>query len=236
MAKSNLSSDNLIDCPSDQLPANFVGAALYVEGGNPIHALIIIKHEATGVFEMFHYDGGTTVEFIQPGVLAPSFCGSLLHIVDEELIPTFITHCRIIKDEAKPRYGYFYNQGSLYDAEGKFISPNDMPEYMSCVGFCINVIQQYLSDESFFKYSDWDETTIGKDEGYIEQWIAKVKKHNPTVDEKLLREGLRRIFPLEYLTGAFSDELPVTKVFTDEESPKLKSIIEQRLKPASKVA
>jgi hypothetical protein len=214
---------------SDQLPDNLVGAAVMLKDGNVKHAGLFIRYN--GISKLFHFTGKEVlIESVNDTDL---YFHKELKFINPSLTPAFLSHCEIVLKEAKPKFGYFY-AGSMYDAEGKFINAGDLPEYMTCVGFCLNFIKYFLVDEDFFHYIDWDSSNledeeIGEGEGYIEWFLEeKVKSHYPDINIEAFKENMRRILPVEYISGGYSETLPVRKQFTDIVSSKLKTILTQR--------
>ena len=208
-------------CTSEDLPDNAIGAAVYInDKGDVQHAGIFIRHK--GENKLFHYTG------VQ--VKIDSFDGRRLYIYKglENFIPpitnSIMMHFEVIQKEAKPEYGYFY-VGSMYNESGDFVSLGDMPEYMTCVGFCLNCIKYLLQGEDLFEYQDWDESSLKgvleTEPEYVTDFIKEVREAIPNIKIEDFKKGLRRIWPLEYITGAFSDSIPVRKPFTDDYSPQV---------------
>lgn len=222
--------ESLFRSNSDHLPDNLVGAAVMLKEGNVKHAGLFIRYN--GVSKLFHFTGKEIlIESVNDTDL---YFHKELKFITPSLTPAFLSHCEIVLKEAKPKYGYFY-AGSMYDAEGRFINNGDLPEYMTCVGFCLNFIKYFLVDEDFFHYLDWDSNLIedeelGEGEGFIEWFLEeKVKKHYPDINIAAFKENMRRILPIEYISGGYSEKIPVRKKFTDEISPKLKDILSKKV-------
>jgi hypothetical protein len=201
--------DNIISCEADDLPENMVGAAIVNNPDGTQHAAIFIRYNSES--KLFHFTGKSVMiqDFFNPDEI---YFHKIFDIIDPILLPAFLAQCELILEKAQPRFGYFY-EGALYDQAGDFISPTTSPEYMTCVGFCLNVIKGFLSDQDYFSYIDWDSSTL--DETYVEQFLERVKQENPDIEINDFKANLRRILPLEYLSGAFSSEIPVTKTFID---------------------
>lgn len=201
--------DNIISCEANDLPENMIGAAIMTNPDSTQHAAIFIRYN--GESKLFHFTGKTVMiqDFFNPDEL---YFHKSLDVIDPILLPAFLAQCELVLEKAQPQFGYFYN-GALYDSNGDFISPSSLPEYMTCVGFCLNVIKGFLSDQDYFNYLDWDISTL--DETYAEKFLEKVQQDNQGVSINEFKANLRRILPIEYLSGAFSSEIPVTKTFTD---------------------
>jgi hypothetical protein len=148
-----------------------------------------------------------------------------LDFIDPILLPAFLAQCELILEKAQPKFGYFY-EGALYNEAGEFLSPSTLPEYMTCVGFCLNVIKGFLSDQDYFNYGEWDVKTL--DETYAEKFLEKVKLDHPSINIDDFKANLRRILPIEYLSGAFSDNLPVSKGFIDSIVIDVQNVLESK--------
>lgn len=154
--------------------------------------------------------------------------------ISEKLVWAFFNHCRVIAKEANPKYGVFYD-GSYYDIHGKFSSPNNMPEIMTCVGFCSNVIVGFLDSEEYIVTSDWVSKNNAKVDAYFEEFITEFIVSNPKVDIALIRANLRRIKPSQYLASAYVEEIPVKKIDIDGFIEVLEDVLLSKIKfPASK--
>lgn len=221
MASIRQLDENIKWCHKEDLPANLVGAAVLVYQDRVTHAGIFIRYNGTN--KIFHFNGqDIELEDVYEGEL---YFYKQLAFINPALAPSFLSHCEIVKENANPRYGYFYT-GSMYDGAGKFLSPGEMPEYMTCVGFCLNFLKFFMGGAEFFYFRDWTSKDLGKDEKFVEWFIDKhVKPFYPDIDIRLFNEGIRRIYPIEYITGAFSDALPVLKSFTDQYMGRIQAAI-----------
>ncbi|RYE27482.1 MAG: hypothetical protein EOP45_01040 [Sphingobacteriaceae bacterium] len=210
MIKSTEIEQSIVNCYASELPDNMIGAAILINSDQSQHAAIFIRYK--GDSQIFHFDGATVI--IEDVSGFENYHFKALNFIEPILLPAFFTQCELILEKAQPQFGYFY-EGALYNSNGDFISPSSSPEYMTCVGFCLNVIKGFLSDEDFFQYDDWDEKTLTGKMEYVEDFLKKVKESHPAIKLDDFRVNLRRILPVEYVAGAFSKSLPVTKSFTD---------------------
>ena len=200
----------IVKCATEELPENVIGAAVLVESNKVPHAGIFVRYN--GDSKLFH--------FTSEEVLLEDFNDTEIYFFKEfpfikpALTPAFLAHCQIVMKEARPKFGYFY-VGAEYDEHGKFRSPGDFPEYMTCVGFCLNFLKFFTDGIDLFEIGDWDESKMKRSEEYIAKFLNDVQKDNPEIDINSFRKGLRRVWPLEYFSGTFSGTLPVTKAFVD---------------------
>ena len=213
-----------------ELAEDMVAAAIYVEGGEPSHSALVIRHN--NETRVFHYFGSVLLELGADALSEGRFIFiKELNFIPSFLVPSFIAHCELIAKEARPQYGFFYDPKSFYDDSGKFQNPGDFPEYMTCVGFCLTVIQSYLVNEEFLKYDDWDHTTYDLDPVRMAYQMVEIQRNYPHLKPEDLMDAVRRILPIEYFGGAYSEKRPVRKTFTDDLSIKL--IAEIALRAAS---
>jgi hypothetical protein len=200
----------IVKCNTSDLPDNIIGAAVLIEHSKIPHAGLFIRYN--GESKLFHFDGEK--------VLLEDFKDEEIYFFKElpylksALTASFLAHCQVVLKEAKPVFGYFYI-GALYDEQGKFRNPGDLPEYMTCVGFCLNFLRYFADGVDLFEIDDWKSMDIKKKDEYVTEFIEKVKIQHPNVDIEDFKKGIRRIWPAEYFTGAFSETLPVKKEFID---------------------
>jgi hypothetical protein len=214
------SNFTLKKCNSENLPDNVIGAAVLVENDAVPHAGIIIRYN--GVSKLFHFDGQK--------VLLEEFNDYELYFFNEfpfintSLAPAFLAHCEIVLKEARPTFGFFYI-GSQYDSQGKFRSPGDLPEYMTCVGFCLSFLKYFHEGKDLFNFNEWNVSSLDRGEEYINKFIEKVKKQHPEINIEDFEKGIRRIWPAEYYAGTYSPNIPVGKAFIDTIVDELKIML-----------
>lgn len=200
----------IFQCNTDNLPDNIVGAAVLVESSKVQHAGIFVRYN--GDSKLFH--------FTSEDVLLEDFNDKDIYFFREfsfikpALTPAFLAHCQIVMQEARPKFGYFY-VGAEYNEQGKFRSPGDLPEYMTCVGFCLNFLKYFTDGVDIFDIDDYTSSDLKRTDEYIARFLKKVQEENPSLDMDAFRKGLRRIWPAEYFSGTFSISLPVRKAFVD---------------------
>lgn len=195
----------LLICDGKMPTKHFVGV------GVEINALGITRHVGLVFFcddgyFLFHFNG-SDVE-IEEEPLGWYF--KKLDFINSEFCNQFFGHCKKIKDIAKPVNGYFY-PGSYYSSDGVYCTNLGLPEYMSCVGFCINVVKGFIEADEYFHYQDWTNLNGEFDKKYISDFIEKYKKIRPDMNEELISNNIRRITPPEYLASAYLEELPIRR-------------------------
>lgn len=167
------------------------------ESKEPFHAALIIKYNSN-LFE-FHY----TSKSIEFDSINNDYFHKITKTIHQAEIPAFIAYCKSIKKNAKPIYGYFYG-GEYYDNNGNHFSEKTTGERMTCVGFCLNVLKGFL-EKDYIKYADWDSSSHNN-EDYLEKYA---EKHELDIND--IQESHRRISPIEILTSAFFNNIPISK-------------------------
>lgn len=183
---------------------DFVGIGVLNEGEIATHSALIIKHRAE-VYE-FHYTGRE----ILLEQLNMNFYHKIILVIPSFEIPALLKMAQNVHKYAKPNYGCFYS-GEFYDADGNHFS-NINGQYMTCVGFCLNVLKGFLL-EDYLKYEDWDNTTADGFLGHADYFSFFIQRHG--LDPEEFSTSLRRITPLEILTSAFFSDLPIRKTIID---------------------
>ena len=182
-----------------------------IENGEVSHSGLFIRYLATNHF--FHFDSKKVLLIEIP--IGIDYCFfKQLDFIPDELIPSIYNYFKIVEKTANPTYGYFYT-GSFYDSSSyEFIDEHSMPEIMSCVGFCLNVLKTILRQNDFIKYIDWHFHN-GITEDDVLRYFEKSVKNFPNIDLAEFTKHVRRILPIEYYTAGFSHTIPVEKSFTD---------------------
>ncbi|MFC3562153.1 hypothetical protein [Pedobacter jamesrossensis] len=201
---------------------NFVAISVTVNDlGQAHHSALIIRYN--GINYYYHFDKHDV--HLKPFELklADKVFHKRLEIIDERLIASFLNHCKIIAKTAKPQYGYFYG-GSFYE-NGVYHTDKNLPQLMTCVGFCINVLTGFVEEKNYLEYSDWQVVT-NKAEKWFNDFVVELKKKFPKVDVEELRKDFRRIKPSELISSAYFNKLPIRKVQTDS----VKVIVEEAFK------
>jgi hypothetical protein len=212
----------LLSCTAKDLPDNLVGAAvLRMPDGVLQHAGIFVRYN--GQSKLFHYPGHDNKIHIENLNLGEQYFFKELDFIDRDLLKSVIMHCEVVVKEAKPRYGFYYT-GGYYDDAGDLIGVKGHPQYMTCVGFCLSFLKNYLEGQDLMRYEDWDKRSVDDEE--VHELIKRVTRAVPDIDIEKFSKGLRRIRPKEYLAAAFGTPT-VNKEFTDEVFPKIEKHLDQ---------
>lgn len=162
------------------------------------HSLIIIQKDS----KLYQFDFISEVSLKD---IEDDCYHKVTNVIDSDLVPSFLTYCKVIAKRAKPKFGFFYS-GEYYDSIGNYSSTSNVGETMTCVGFCLNVLKGFLNEQDYIKYQDWDESSYALTPDYLEDYV---KEHNLKIED--ISASHRRITPLELLTSAFFTKLPIRK-------------------------
>lgn len=176
----------------------------------PYHSSFIIQFE--NELHLCHYTG-RSIEF---GEVNDDYFHRVSGVVEANEVPAFISFCKNVTKKANPRYGFFFSGESYDKITGKHLSNKDLGEFMTCVGFCLNIINGFLEEEQYLKFEDWN-TNSHSEPGYLD-WFCN--KHG--LDKSKIQTSHRRITPIECLSSAFFDELPISKHKIDSKIPYVK--------------
>lgn len=200
----------------NSLPENFVSIAVQVdEQCQPYHAAILIRYE--NVDYLCHFPGRT------PPVIIENFDESGWHIykiikafieTDSSEVGAVLQYCRRICAQSDMIYGYIID-GSCYNDDGTYHSKTGLPEFGTCVGFCLNTLSGILVDidDSIIEFEDWDDSAVIHD---VDVWSrSKAGKKYPSLDWTLYNAFKKRVTPIEYLCMAYFDKYPIKKIKID---------------------
>ncbi|WP_394665808.1 hypothetical protein [uncultured Chryseobacterium sp.] len=209
------------------LPTAFVSIAVQLSSvGEPNHAGIFIRYR--GVDNLFHFPGSAPpiVEDITD-VTNPTLIYKVLDNFDSDDdsdVGSFLRHCQRVCLQTDITYGFIFD-GSTYDDDGRYLSLSGLPEIATCVGFCVNILSNFIIDinSSYFELSEWDETGIIS---HYETWaIQETEKKYPSLDWNLYNSFRKRISPLEYLCSGFGTIYPIKK----EEILNIQPLVERQI-------
>lgn len=195
-------SKSLLKTDEVNLKNYFVAAAVEINAfGQARHAGIVF-HCEEGYF-LFHFKGNIDLEENPVGW----YFHKSINFILPEFCDQFLGHCRKIQKYAKPKLGMFY-PGSYYK-DGKYFTENNEAEYMSFVGFCINVIKGFLEADEYFEYKDWNGIDFKRH--YLEDILKDYKAFKPDITEDDIAAHIRRITPPEFISFAFLEKLPIRR-------------------------
>ena len=209
------------------LPENFVSIAVRIEDHEASHAGILIRYR--GINFLHHFPGGDppVVEenFNEDGwyvyKIMPAF-----EVEDENEIGSFLQYCKRVCSHSQISYSYIAD-GSSYEDRGFFISRIGLPEMGTCVGFCLNTLNNALIGvEQILQLDDWSDSEVIE---WVDHWgRAQVLKKYPDIDWNLYNAFRKRITPLEYLCSSLVNNYPIRKVTIDSLKPAVQRFIDSR--------
>jgi hypothetical protein len=220
--------DNLIRCDSDDLPDHLLGVAIRINPErNQQHSGIFIRYDRKNY--IFHFTGeGEKVFLSDPIDNDWCFFKTLKNV--KFFIPSVYAHFRRIRRKSNPDYFYFYG-GGKFDLNGDYQDDNGLPNYMTCVGFCLAALKHSLRGIDFVRFEDWPSGIIeGKEEGYIKKFFEReIAPNYSDITLEKFSQNVRRITPLDYVTAGFAGTIPVPKAFIDAQKITVKTEIRERI-------
>ena len=211
---------------STPINKDFVAVAVSLSpAGAAKHSGFLISYKGTLYF--FHWLGGEEIDLEDTPKYKNVFFKELNFINEQEVL-AFLTHCKLIQINAKPVYGFFY-AGDYYDTEGKYLSKSGLGEFMTCVGFCINVVKGYIEGHEYFYHEDWNEEGVPED--FFDEFLIQVRarNHDGNIDETSCKNHMRRITPLDYTAAAYLDGFPIRKANIDKIAHLVRDVLASRV-------
>lgn len=190
--------------------------------GSACHGALLINYE--GSIAVFHYTG-TNLLHEDLSSFGQSF-HKVSDTVAEDDVPAFLAMCRKVLEKDDPTYGFFTG-ASFYDYNGNFHDTAGSGYRMTCVGFCLAVLQGFL-ERDYLEYTTWPTVTSDPfnrtEEDYLEWYCAQ---HN--LDINTITSLPKRIAPLEYLISGFYIDLPISKSTLDAQKSSIQSYMYTKL-------
>ena len=202
-------------------PEKFVAATVKIDKSGTIrHAGIAVGSEEGR--HIFHFNA---VKLVKREL---EFCDNYYQREFETIPPylaeAFYVHCTEAMKSSAPEYGKFYN--GTYFKDGKIINPDEQaPFRMSCVGFCLGVLNgwDWDTDDNFIAHGDWtaDNSLTEAELRYEQEGLNRFYDY---LSEEELLVDIRRIKPSEYLASAYLAPAPISKVSVEPIATILESI------------
>jgi len=213
--------ESIIRTERQGTPATFVGAAVELDkDGDAVHSGIVIFNG--NECKLFHFTGRDVrlVESTDSDWRNRNwYYHKVIDRIDEEEIEAFLSFCRNISKKATPRYAFYYDGHAKYTPTGDYIYTSVKGQYMTCVGFCLNVLHGFIDDGQYLDPSTWPVTDETEQENY-EDFLETLRKHDVEFDNNVIKVGFKRISPSEFLSSAFLDMKPIVyddiKPLTDQ--------------------
>lgn len=221
-------SENLVKFTEANLPDNFVSVATYIQHRKPVHAAILVRYKGKNYL---HHYGGTSMPEVSESFNGEWYIFKECNVIDsesEDEVGSFLQYCKRICDRSNITYG-FYADGSKYDEKGDYVSQQGLPEFGTCVGFCVNTLSgALLEEDSYFNLDDWDDSSVASAAGLEGFSLHQIQARYPKLDMDLYNAFKKRISPLEYLTSGFFDSYPIRKQNVDGILPLVEEDVEKK--------
>lgn len=214
--------NKLIKTSESDLSRNFIAIAMKltkIDSGVQIgdhSALLICVHSQLYIF---HYLPSGIIFRL---AIAETDLGNYYHkeikffSTSDSFLDAVLARFESIKKRSKIMYSMIFDS-SHYDENGLYVSKSGLPEFATCVGFCINVLSGLiLESDEFVKISDWDNFDIKHPK--LQEYIEAAKEAYPDLDESKYQTHHKRITPNECtITGYFSgSDIPISKARVQE--------------------
>ena len=188
------------------LQINFVGAAVKFDDSNETinHSGIVICLEEK--LYIFHFD---SIETRLDPLEGKWYFDKKFEFIFPEDVPAFYSYCQRIKEKSSPKYGFNYN-GSFFRDNGEYFSNVKDYEFMTCVGFCLNVITGFIESNLYIQYEDWSIPSGERDWYFQEKW-ENYEDIIPQEERKNIKDKQRRIYPIEFISTSFLNSYPISK-------------------------
>ncbi len=172
---------------------------------------------------IFHYNG-TSVELdiLEPNVW---YFDKPFEFIKNDEVAAFFIYCEDILNDANPSYGFNYN-GSYFKEDGRYFSSIEDYQFMTCVGFCLNVITGAIENHSYILHEEWEMADHEKDI-YFQEHMDSLLNSVSREKRKLIKKNQRRIYPIEYFTSSFIDAIPISKKSIEEVLPTVNQAISE---------
>ncbi len=216
----------LLKYNKQKLPKSFVSLAVKIESQQPTHAALLIRLKNVDYLHHFPGNEKPKVEhdFNGDGWYIYKILESL-NIEDDNDVESILSHCKRICEKSDITYSYIAD-GSAYTNKGDFISKKGLPEFGTCVGFCLNTLTSLIIDlevDSILELNDWDDSDIIK---WVDEYGKKqAREKYPDLDWVLYNAFRKRITPIDYLCSSFFVNYPIRKT----EIEKIRPFVEKKI-------
>jgi hypothetical protein len=228
-------SDKLLRFDDHDVDDEFFGIAVWLNDvGNPQHSGLVLCYEGEKLF--FHF---TSKDVLIENVteIPTEIYYKKLGLFPDSYLPYIRSHFDLLLETVHPLYGFMFTD-SYYDKLGHYISDiQDLPDFCTCVGFCINVIRSlFLNPASkYIEIKDWTSESLEKVADhyieYVNEYLLLVQKLSPESFLEVQKNTYKRIMPVEMLLSGFFSEpkdLPIRKVNIDPHILNTRKILKEK--------
>lgn len=220
MAKLNISKiqDNLLRFDDHNIEDEFLGVAVLLNGiGNAKHSGLVLCYEGEKLF--FHFDS-EEVLIDDVTEISTEIYYKRIELFPDSYLPYIRAHFDLLLETVNPLYGFVFTD-SYYNDAGVYISDiQDLPDFCTCVGFCINVIRSLFINPTlkYIETDDWDNETLEKVKDsfieFVDKYLSLTQKINAESLIEIQQKTYKRITPVELLLSGFFSQthnLPIRK-------------------------
>ncbi len=232
--RTNKIEQNMLHFADHDLDDEFMGVAVLLnDNGSPKHSGLVLCYEGEKLF--FHF---TSEEVLLDDVTenAEDIYYKKIDLFPDIYLPYIRAHFDLLLETVKPEYGFVFTD-SFYNDFGNYISDiEDLPDFCTCVGFCINVIRSLLlNNPKYLEIDDWKNESLEKVNetfiNYVDNYLTLVSKFKPEKLDEVKAATYKRITPLELLISGFfakPKKIPVRKSDIDPEISDTRRILKQK--------
>lgn len=231
---TNKIQQNMLHYADHDIDEEFMGVSVWLDkNGSPKHSGLVLCYEGEKLF--FHF---TAEEVLLEDVTenANDIYFKKLELFPDIYLPYIRAHFDLLLETVNPEYGFVFTD-SFYNEFGTYISDiDDLPDFCTCVGFCINVIRSLLLNNSkYIEIDDWKSESLDKVNesfiDYVDNYLKLVSNFKPEKLEEVKAATYKRITPLELLTSGFfakPNKIPVRKSSIDPKISSVRNILREK--------
>lgn len=203
--------ETLIKFNDSALPNNFVSIAVQIFEQEATHAALLIRHN--DINYLHHFPGNDPPLVVDNFNEHGWYIYKVLEIIkvdDANEVGSFLQYCKRICQKSKITYSYI-SDGSKHNFKGEFESKEGLPEFGTCVSFCVNTLTNFIIDaESYFHLDDWDDSELRPK---VDAWATEqASLKYPDLDWAKYNAFKKRIKPIDFLCSAFfTNSYPIKK-------------------------
>lgn len=185
------------------------------DNGRAQHSGLVLCYEGEKLF--FHFTGEVELLDVTKDQVVLYF--RKLELFPVDYFSYIRAHFDLLVDSIHPKYGYVFTD-SFYE-ESIYVSDiKHLPDFCTCVGFCINIIRSLFieKEKRYIEINDWDSQSLADVDAffikYVEHHLKKVKEFSAENIETIKKSTFKRITPVEIMISAYlakPKKIPVRK-------------------------
>jgi hypothetical protein len=220
--------EELVKFNENVLPNNFVSIAAKIVKNKATHAALLIRYQ--NVNYLYHYPGNSKPTVIKNFNEAGWYIYKIwenVKVDNESEVGSFLSHCFRVCEKSNITYSFTLDN-SIYDHDGTHQTNTELPELGTCVGFCVNTLNNhiYTTEEGYFKIDEWDDYGIPENQKMT--ILEDLTNNHPDINWAEYDAYNKRISPLEFLSSSFYNKYPITKQQIAEIQDEVQAIINEK--------